>query len=235
MSEYGAVDELAGGTSLGVTVNGERDILGLWAGDGGEGCQVLARRADRDQEPRRARRAHRGLRRAEGPDRLDHHRGAVCAGASVRLAPDPQNTFPCASRKHWDELFRDLRSVYTAAAAEAAVSRLDELTAKWGGQYPAIIALWRAAWQEFITFLDYDVEIRKIICSTRSSPSAPGTAAPSGPAATSRPSSPPSRFDAPTETKPWSSLVRTKAPLLPSVHAALPYRSPLDCAVMQTL
>jgi putative transposase len=36
----------------------------------------------------------------------------------------------------------------------------------WGGQYPAIIKLWRAAWSEFVPFLDYDVEIPRIICST---------------------------------------------------------------------
>jgi hypothetical protein len=35
-----------------------------------------------------------------------------------------------------------------------------------GKQYPAIIALWRAAWSEFVPFLDYNVEIRTVICST---------------------------------------------------------------------
>jgi transposase-like protein len=35
-----------------------------------------------------------------------------------------------------------------------------------GGQNPAIIRLWKAAWAEFIPFLDDDVEIRRIICST---------------------------------------------------------------------
>jgi hypothetical protein len=44
--------------------------------------------------------------------------------------------------------------------------RFDEFADKWGPRYPAIINLWRQAWQEFIPFLDYDVEIRKIICST---------------------------------------------------------------------
>jgi putative transposase len=38
--------------------------------------------------------------------------------------------------------------------------------AKWSGQYPAIVTLRRSAWQESIPFLDYDIEIRKIICST---------------------------------------------------------------------
>ena len=84
-----------------------------------------------------------------------------------------RNTFRYASRKDWDELARDLRPVYTAVSAEmAAVSaemaavRFDEFADKWGARYPAIITLWRSAWEEFIPFLDYDVEIRKIICST---------------------------------------------------------------------
>ena len=37
---------------------------------------------------------------------------------------------------------------------------------KWGTRYPAIIRLWENAWEEFLPFLDYDVEIRKEICST---------------------------------------------------------------------
>ncbi|EUA88374.1 transposase, Mutator family protein [Mycobacterium ulcerans str. Harvey] len=35
-----------------------------------------------------------------------------------------------------------------------------------GHRYPAAIRLWRNAWNEFIPFLDYDTEIRKVICST---------------------------------------------------------------------
>jgi transposase-like protein len=37
---------------------------------------------------------------------------------------------------------------------------------KWGGKYGAVIRLWRNAWEEFIPFLDYDVEIRRVLCST---------------------------------------------------------------------
>jgi transposase-like protein len=37
---------------------------------------------------------------------------------------------------------------------------------KWGARYPAIVKLWDNAWEEFIPFLDYDVEIRTVICST---------------------------------------------------------------------
>jgi transposase-like protein len=33
-------------------------------------------------------------------------------------------------------------------------------------RYPGVIRLWDNAWAEFIPFLDYDVEIRTVICST---------------------------------------------------------------------
>lgn len=77
-----------------------------------------------------------------------------------------RSSFRYASRKDWDALAKDLRPVYTAPAEAAAGARFEELAEKWGGRYPAIVKLWRSAWTEFILFLDYDVEIRRIICST---------------------------------------------------------------------
>ena len=65
-----------------------------------------------------------------------------------------------------DGLSRDLKPIYTAVNAESAAAALDDLDAKWRTRYPAIIRLWRNAWEEFIPFLDYDVEIRKVLCST---------------------------------------------------------------------
>ncbi|GLP67355.1 hypothetical protein TUSST3_39770 [Streptomyces sp. TUS-ST3] len=41
-----------------------------------------------------------------------------------------------------------------------------EFTDAWGGKYPAIVRLWEAAWAEFVSFLRFDVEIRKIVCTT---------------------------------------------------------------------
>ena len=40
------------------------------------------------------------------------------------------------------------------------------LEEKWGEAYPAIPKLWRSAWEQLTLFLDYDVEIRKVLCST---------------------------------------------------------------------
>ena len=44
-----------------------------------------------------------------------------------------------------------------------------EFSTKWGRQYPAITRLWKNVWSEFVPFLDYDVEIRRVICSTNAS------------------------------------------------------------------
>ena len=56
-----------------------------------------------------------------------------------------------------------------------------EFTAEWGQRYPAIVQLWESSWAEFVPFLEYDVEIRRVICTTNaiacaSYPSAPTTA-----------------------------------------------------------
>jgi putative transposase len=77
-----------------------------------------------------------------------------------------RNTFRYAARQDWDAVAKDLKPVYTAVNAEQAETRLEEFADKWGAKYPAAIRLWRNAWTEFIPFLDYDVEIRRIICTT---------------------------------------------------------------------
>src|SRR5271165_6437917 len=79
-----------------------------------------------------------------------------------------RNTFRLTSRKYWDEIKRDVKPIYTAVNATAARAAFDELADKWGQRYPAVIRLWDNAWSEFIPFLDYDVEIRRVICSTNS-------------------------------------------------------------------
>ena len=77
-----------------------------------------------------------------------------------------RNTFHLASKRDWDSLKRDIKPIYTAVNADAARAALDELAENWGQRYPAIIRLWRSAWEQFIPFLDYDIEIRKVLCST---------------------------------------------------------------------
>uniref|UniRef100_UPI002119C575 transposase n=1 Tax=Rhodococcus qingshengii TaxID=334542 RepID=UPI002119C575 len=77
-----------------------------------------------------------------------------------------RNTFRLSGRQHWDALKHDLRPIYTAPTEAAASAAFDDLGDRWGKQYPAIIRLWTNAWQEFIPFLDYDIEIRRVLFST---------------------------------------------------------------------
>jgi transposase-like protein len=150
---------------VGVTVNGERDILGLWAGDGGEGAKFwLSVLTDLK---------NRGVTDVcmvvcDGLKGLPESITTTWSLAQVQtcILHLVRNTFRYASKADWEKLAQDLRPVYTAPNAEAAAARFAELAETWAGKYPAIITLWRNAWEEFIPFLDYNVEIRRVICST---------------------------------------------------------------------
>ena len=59
-----------------------------------------------------------------------------------------------------------MKPIYTAASPDSARARYEEFAEKWGKPYPAIKTLWDNAWEQLIPFLDYDVEIRRVLCST---------------------------------------------------------------------
>ena len=62
-------------------------------------------------------------------------------------------------------LARDLRPVYTAAEASAAVA-LEAFAAARGDRYPAIVKLWRAHWAEFTPFLAFPPEVCRVTYTT---------------------------------------------------------------------
>jgi transposase-like protein len=151
--------------AIGVTLGGEKDVLGLWAGTGGEGakfwmCVLTDLR-------------NRGVKDAffvvcDGLKGLPEVVGNVWPQTIVQtcIIHLIRNTFRLASKKDWDAIKRDIKPIYTAVNPQAARAALEDLTEKWGSKYGAIIRLWNNAWEEFIPFLDYDVEIRTVICST---------------------------------------------------------------------
>jgi transposase-like protein len=151
--------------AIGVTVDGRKDVLGLWVGSGGEGAKFwMSVLTDL---------RNRGVRDVfflvcDGLKGLPEVVANVWPYAIVQtcIIHLIRNTFRLTSRADSDAIKRDILPIYTAATAEAAAVALDELEEKWGGKYRAMIRLWRNAWNEFIPFLDYDVEIRKVLCST---------------------------------------------------------------------
>ena len=59
-----------------------------------------------------------------------------------------------------------LRPVYTAVDAQAAEAALDAFEAGIGARYPAVVNLWRRSWEQFIPFLDYPPDVRRVIYTT---------------------------------------------------------------------
>jgi putative transposase len=152
--------------AIGVDLDGHKDILGMWAGDGdGESAKfwmaVLTELKNRGV-------ADVFFVVCDGLKGLPDSVNAVWPLATVQacIIHLIRGTFRYASRKYWDALAKDLRPIYQAVNADAAAAALDDLEQKWGQRYPVIIRLWRNTWTEFIPFLDYDLEIRTVICST---------------------------------------------------------------------
>jgi putative transposase len=151
--------------AIGVTVEGCKDVLGLWAGTGGEGARFwMSVLTDLK---------NRGVKDVffvvcDGLKGLPEVVGNVWPLAIVQtcIIHLIRNTFRLTSRRDSDAIKRDIKPIYTAPTAAAAAAALDELEDKWGDKYAAMIRLWRNAWNEFIPFLDYDTEIRTVICST---------------------------------------------------------------------
>jgi hypothetical protein len=77
-----------------------------------------------------------------------------------------RNTFKYASKKYWGQIAADLKPIYRAPTREAAWAAFEEFEEKWAKPYPAIGQLCRNAWEQFVPFLDHDVEIRTVLCST---------------------------------------------------------------------
>ncbi len=152
--------------AIGVDLDGHKDILGMWAGDGdGESAKFwLAVLTDL---------RNRGVKDiffvvCDGLKGLPDSVSAAFPLATVQtcIIHLIRNTFRYASRKYWDKISIDLKPIYTAPNAQDAFRRYEEFAEKWGQAYPAIKRLWDNAWEEFIPFLDYDVEIRRVLCST---------------------------------------------------------------------
>src|SRR5262245_40946546 len=153
--------------AMGVTVDGERDLLGLWAGEhgDGEGAKFWLRVLTEIK--------NRGVRDVlmlvcDGLKGLPDSVNTVWERTIVQTCVVHllRNSFRYASKRDWPELAKDLKPVYTAPSEAAALDRFAEFSDKWERRYPAIVRLWTDAWAEFVPFLAFDLEIRTVICST---------------------------------------------------------------------
>jgi putative transposase len=151
--------------AIGVSLAGEKDVLGLWAGTGGEGAKFWMSVLTDIR--------NRGVKDTfflvcDGLKGLPEVVSNVWPLTTVQTCVIHliRNTFKLASKQHWDGIKRAIKPIYSAPNPTAARVALDEFTELWGTRYGAIVRLWENAWEEFIPFLDYNLEIRTVICST---------------------------------------------------------------------
>jgi putative transposase len=150
--------------ALGVTCDGEREVLGLWWQET-EGAKFwLAVLND--------------LRRRGVTDVL-----IACVDGLKGFPEAIEATFPAA----WVQTcivhliraclryvnYRDkrkvaaaLRPIYTAPNADAALVELERFDAEWGARYPATVAAWRNSWEHVTPFLALPDELRKAVYTT---------------------------------------------------------------------
>jgi len=152
--------------AIGVNLDGERDVLGMWLGPtGGEGAKQWMTMLTELR--------NRGVGDAlivccDGLKGLPDAIRVTWPDATVQtcVVHMVRNSLRYASKKHWGQITRQMRSIYTAPTVEAAEARFAEFSDDWKATYPAMIGSWETAWEEFVPFLAFPVELRKIVYTT---------------------------------------------------------------------
>ena len=154
--------------AIGVNLEGERDVLGLWLGPtGGEGAKQWMTMLTELR--------NRGIHDAlivccDGLKGLPDAIRVTWPQATVQtcVVHLVRNSLRYASKKHWQAITKQLRQIYTAPTVSAAEERFQDFSAEWKPLYPAMIQSWENSWNEFVPFLEFPVELRKIVYTTNS-------------------------------------------------------------------
>ena len=152
--------------AMGVNLEGEREVLGLWIGPtGGEGAKQWMTMLTELR--------NRGVADAlivccDGLKGLPDAIRVTWPEATVQtcVVHLVRNSLRYASKKHWSLITKQMREIYTAPTVDAALVHFEEFADKWREMYPAMINSWESTWHEFVPFLEFPVELRKIVYTT---------------------------------------------------------------------
>lgn len=162
--ETGQVRNKAIYVVIGVNMQGNKEVLGLWASQA-EGAkfwlQVLTELKNRGV-------ADIFIACVDGLKGFPEAIATVFAEAQVQLCIVHQvrASLNYVSWKQRKEVAGDLQPIYRASTIEQAEQRLDEFAAKWDGTYPTISQMWRRNWAQLTPFFAYPADIRKVIYTT---------------------------------------------------------------------
>jgi len=152
--------------AIGVNLDGERDVLGMWLGPtGGEGAKQWMTMLTELR--------NRGIADAlivccDGLKGLPDAIRVTWPQATVQtcVVHLVRNSLRYASKADWAQITKGLRAIYTAPTVEAASVEFDSFAQRWRDKYPAMIRSWETSWDEFVPFLAFPVELRKIVYTT---------------------------------------------------------------------
>ena len=154
--------------AIGVNMDGERDVLGLWIGPtGGEGAKrwmtMLTELRNRGVQDVL-------ITCCDGLTGLPDAIRTVWPDTTVQtcVVHLVRNSLRYASKKYWGPITRQLREIYTAPTVPAAEALFAEFADEWRAKYPAMIASWENSWNEFVPFLEFPPELRKVVYTTNS-------------------------------------------------------------------
>jgi putative transposase len=161
----GKVENVAVYDVLGVTLDGQKEVLGHWVGNGSEGANFwLSVLKDLQQ---------RGVSDifiacVDGLKGFSEAIGALFPLTQVQRCVIHQirHSLSYVTWSDQKAFMKDLRTVYQAATREQAETNLLQLGEKWGAKYPAAIRSWEQNWAELSTYFDYPAEIRRLIYTT---------------------------------------------------------------------
>jgi len=160
----GAVRVKAVYLAIGITMEGNKEVLGLWLAQN-EGAkfwlQVVTELRNRGVQDI-------FIACVDGLKGFPEAIEAVFPKTVVQLCivHMVRHSLNYVSWKRRKEVAADLRHVYQAATAEEAEQRLGEFEARWDEEYLPIGQSWRRNWNRLTPFFDYPPEIRKVIYTT---------------------------------------------------------------------
>ena len=150
--------------AIGITMEGEKEVLGLWLAQN-EGAkfwlQVVTELRNRGVQDI-------FIACVDGLKGFPEAIEAVFPKTVVQLCivHMVRHSLNYVSWKRRKEVAADLRHIYQAATAQEAEQRLGEFEARWDEEYLPIGQSWRRNWNRLIPFFDYPPEIRKVIYTT---------------------------------------------------------------------
>lgn len=160
----GAVRVKAVYLAIGVTLSGEKEVLGLWLAQT-EGAkfwlQVVTELKNRGVQDI-------FIACVDGLKGFPEAIEAVFPKTAVQLCVVHmvRHSLNYVSWKRRPEVAADLKRIYTCATVQEAEQRLAEFEATWDAEYAPIGQSWRRNWERLTPFFDFPPEIRKVIYTT---------------------------------------------------------------------